>query len=85
MNRTQALRILNLNEGYSEQDLKKAYRLLSKKTHPDIVGGDGSNFRLVTQAYELLQSNRNGVVRQPLSKRGRVFSHGSKLFEYRIV
>ncbi|KAI1613873.1 DnaJ protein, subfamily A, member 2 [Exophiala viscosa] len=47
-------KILGLDKSASERDLKKAYRTLSKKYHPDKATGDESKFLQVTNAYETL-------------------------------
>jgi DnaJ-related protein SCJ1 len=47
-------RILGLDKSCSERDLKKAYRTLSKKHHPDKSGGNEEKFLEVADAYETL-------------------------------
>ena len=42
MNRSVALKILNLNKKASFEDAKKAYRKLAKKYHPDVVEKNSS-------------------------------------------
>merc|ERR550532_3704734 len=44
---------LEVDKGASEPDIKKAYRKLAVKTHPD-KGGDPEKFKEVTRAYEVL-------------------------------
>ena len=49
--------ILGLNEGAKEEDIKKAYRKMSKKYHPDLNPNNKEaeeNFKKVVQAYEIL-------------------------------
>lgn len=49
--------ILGLKENSSIQDIKKAYRKLSKKFHPDINNGDDffeERFKEIQEAYETL-------------------------------
>lgn len=36
MDRSEALKVLNLTEGYTEAELKKRYRELVKQWHPDV-------------------------------------------------
>lgn len=43
----------NLSTTITEAEIKKAYRILSKKHHPD-VGGDPIKFQEVNKAYEVL-------------------------------
>jgi DnaJ like chaperone protein len=62
MTRTQALRLLALNEGASPEEVHSAYRRLAKARHPDRFARLGpaaqstatALFQLVREAYELL-------------------------------
>tara|TARA_R110001632_G_scaffold20699_5_gene61608 strand:+ start:1232 stop:1696 length:465 start_codon:yes stop_codon:yes gene_type:complete len=45
-------KVMGLSRSSSEEDLKKAYRKSAIKTHPDKVGGDGSAFKRMKQAYD---------------------------------
>ena len=60
---------LGINKNASQDDIKKAYRDLSKKYHPDKKDGDEEKFKEISQAYEILkdpnkkaQFDRFGVV-----------------------
>ena len=45
--------LLGVNENSSEEEIKKAYRHLTKTTHPD-AGGNEALFRLIEKAYRHL-------------------------------
>lgn len=53
MSRAEAYRYLGLEEGADEAAVKRAYRQKVKEVHPD-SGGDETEFRKVTEAYETL-------------------------------
>lgn len=48
--------VLGIPKGSSEKEIKKAYRKLAKKYHPDVNKDDGAekSFREVQEAYEIL-------------------------------
>ncbi|MFA6308728.1 MAG: molecular chaperone DnaJ [Clostridia bacterium] len=49
--------VLGLNKGAVDADIKKAYRKLAKKHHPDMNSGDKiseSKFKEISEAYEVL-------------------------------
>lgn len=51
--------VLGLRRGASEQDVKRAYRKLARKHHPDVNPGDKAaeaKFKEVTEAYEVLSN-----------------------------
>lgn len=51
--RTEALAVLGLQAGASQEAIKQAFRHLVKQHHPD-VGGSAEAFRRVTEAYQCL-------------------------------
>ena len=49
--------VLGLNKGSTDEEIKKAYRKLAKKFHPDVNPDDKSSegkFKEVGEAYEVL-------------------------------
>lgn len=47
-------RILGVEKGATEDDIKKAFRTLAHKYHPDKKGGDEAKFKEVSEAYAVL-------------------------------
>lgn len=46
--------ILGVNRSASEDEVKKAYRKLAHKYHPDKSGGDEKRFKEINEAYQVL-------------------------------
>lgn len=46
--------ILGVNKGASDDEIKKAYRKLAHKHHPDKQGGDADKFKEINAAYQVL-------------------------------
>lgn len=57
MTKTEALQVLGLSNKYTLDDVKKAYRVLAKKYHPDVAGPSASQmFSKINEANNLLNS-----------------------------
>ncbi len=63
-------KILGVGKSATEDEIKKAYRKLAHKYHPDKPGGDEKKFKELNEAYQIL-SNREK--RAQYDKYGRVF------------
>jgi len=46
--------ILGVDRGASDDEIKKAYRKLAHKHHPDKTGGDAEKFKEINEAYQVL-------------------------------
>lgn len=55
-NRLDPHEVLGVPIGASKEEIKKAYRALSKKHHPDKEGGNSEDFVKITEAYERLSN-----------------------------
>lgn len=57
-------KVLGLNRGASEEEIKKAYRKLIKEYHPDInPDADPEKIKEINEAYEILLKNKNGNIK----------------------
>jgi len=70
--------ILGVNESASQEDIKKAYRKLSKKFHPDVNPNGEEKFKDITEAYEVLGDENN---RKKYDNRGNGGFDLNSLFE----
>jgi molecular chaperone DnaJ len=62
---------LGVNKEASTEDIKKAFRKLAHKYHPDKQGGDAAKFKEVNEAYSVLSDEKK---RAEYNAYGRVFS-----------
>lgn len=65
--------ILGVQKTASKDDIKKAFRTLAHKYHPDKKGGDEAKFKEVNEAYTVLSDDKK---RAEYDAYGRVFSGG---------
>ncbi len=47
-------KILGVEKNSSEEEIKKAFRKLAHKYHPDKQGGDEKKFKEINEAYQVL-------------------------------
>lgn len=66
--------ILGIPRGASKDDIKKAFRGLAHKYHPDKKGGDEKKFKEINEAYTILSDDKK---RSEYDTYGRVFSEGA--------
>jgi len=63
-------KILGVDKGANEEEIKKAYRRLAHQYHPDKAGGDEGKFKEINEAYQVLS---NSEKKTQYDKFGRVF------------
>lgn len=63
-------KLLGVEKGATEDDIKKAYRKLAHKYHPDKSGGDDKMFKKINEAYQVLSNKEK---RAQYDRFGRVF------------
>ena len=66
-------KILGVARNASKDEIKKAYRVLAHKHHPDKAGGDESRFKEINEAYQVLADERK---RGQYDQFGQVFEGG---------
>ena len=66
--------VLGVGKGASTEEIKKAYRRLAHKYHPDKAGGDEKKFKEINEAYQVLSDNGK---RSQYDRFGRVSGNGA--------
>lgn len=66
--------ILGVAKSASKDEIKKAYRALAHKFHPDKSQGDDRKFKEINEAYQILSDEKK---RNEYDTYGRVFSEGA--------
>ena len=66
--------ILGIQKGATKDDVKRAFRKLAHKYHPDKKGGDETKFKEVSEAYTILSDDKK---RAEYDAYGRVFGEGA--------
>ena len=76
---TDYYKILGIDKNASKEDVKKAFRKLAHKYHPDKKGGDESKFKEINEAYQILSNDKK---RAEYDAYGRVFDGASPGGQY---
>lgn len=58
MNTYQALKILNVDQNSSQDEIKTSYRKMALELHPDKNNQEDEEFKKITEAYNILKENR---------------------------
>ncbi|MCK5027024.1 MAG: DnaJ domain-containing protein, partial [Candidatus Pacebacteria bacterium] len=58
MNNKDYYSVLGIEKRSSKDDIKKAFRKLAHKYHPDKKGGDEAKFKEVNEAYTVLSDDK---------------------------
>lgn len=66
-------KILGVDKKSSKDEIKKAFRKMAHKYHPDKTGGDDTKFKKASEAYSVLTDDKK---RAEYDAYGRVFSDG---------
>src|SRR5574343_472525 len=65
-------KLLGVEKNASKEDIKKAFRKLAHKYHPDKKGGDEAKFKEINEAYSVLSDDKK---RAEYDTYGRVFGN----------
>src|SRR3989338_9539161 len=65
--------VLGVSKAATTEEIKKAYRKLAHKYHPDKTGGDEKKFKEINEAYQILADSKK---RSEYDRFGRVSSGG---------
>src|SRR3989344_6079137 len=67
-------KILGVEKGATEDDIKKAYRKLAHQFHPDKPSGNEQKFKEINEAYQILSNKEK---KAQYDRFGQVFEGGS--------
>lgn len=76
-------KILEVSKDATEEEIKKSYRKLALKFHPDKTGGDDTTFKNINEAYEILSNKdkKNEYDNPNLNPFGNINVSGHDIFE----
>lgn len=69
-------KILGVSENASSEEIKKAYRNLAHKYHPDKAGGDEAKFKEINEAYQTLSDSKKKEQYDMMRKYGGAYNQG---------
>jgi len=75
-------KILNVSWDSDKQTMKKSYRDLSKKFHPDKNNGDNTLFNEIAQAYEILTNDELRLEYDTISQFGKSYDETLELYNF---
>ena len=70
-------KVLGVDKGASQDEIKRAFRKLAQKYHPDKKGGDEAKFKEVSEAYAVLSDKKK---RAEYDTYGRTFAGSGPQF-----
>ena len=70
MNNKDYYKVLQVNNNASNDEIKKSFRKLSMKYHPDKNNGNDSKFKEINEAYEILGDKDNKIKYDQMRKGG---------------
>ena len=73
--------ILGVDKKASKDEIKKAFRTLAHKYHPDKKGGDAEKFKEINEAYTVLSDDQK---RQQYDMYGQTFAEATRAAKWRI-
>lgn len=79
-------KILGITKGASEEEIKKAFKTLAKKYHPDLNPGDKKaeeKFKEINEAYRMLTNKGTSSSQQDGGRSGFDFNDFSDIFNFR--
>ena len=79
MNKQDFYKTLGIEKGASAEEIKKAYRTLAHKYHPDKAGGNETKFKEINEAYQILSDPQK---RAQYDQFGQTFGQGQNRGEW---